>query len=280
MAIQLEIEDGNPAWYLSHDVWTVPGDDPEGSPGGPVVGNNCYLWARVHNNGTTPVSNATVRFYWANPSVGFDRNTANFIGTAFVSLAASEVAEVLCLTPWIPVFVNNGHECILAEAFHPSADPLPASPVFNVPTDRHVAQRNLSVVVAANSMFHMAFEIHNPGRKPRRFEVATQLGKFEELRSLQTVLPDVKPPSKAGKVEFVGFIDKHCPTEAEFKNAKPVVQAIEVAAGSRKGMTLVGKLEGDGALIHVLQKDGEQIIGGLSVLVLSEKAAHACNKGE
>lgn len=280
MAIQLEIEDGNPAWYLSHDIWTVPGDDPEGTPSTPIVGNNCYVWARVHNKGTTPVSNATVLFYWANPSVGFDRNTANFIGTAFVSLAASEVAEVLCLTPWIPVFVNNGHECVLAEAFHQSADPLPASPIFNVPTDRHVAQRNLSVVMAFNSMFHMSFEIHNPSRKRRRFEVVTQVGKFEDLRALLKVLHHVILPKKAGEFEFVGFIDKYCPNDTEFKNAKPLIQAIEVPAGGRKGMTLVGKLKGDGALVHVLQKDSEQIVGGLSVLVLSEKAAQAYIKGE
>lgn len=280
MAIQLEIEDGNPAWYLSHDIWTVPGDDPEGTPGMPIVGSNNYLWARVHNKGTTPVSNATVRFYWANPSVGFDRNTANFIGTAFVSLAPSEVAEVLCLTPWIPVFVNNGHECVLAEAFHPSADPLPVSPVFNVPTDRHVAQRNLSVVMAFKSMFHMAFEIHNPSRKLRRFEIVTQIGKFEELRALQKVLVNMNLPKDTGEFEFLGFIDKHCPDEEDFKKAKPVVEAVEVSGGSRKNMTLVGKLKGDGALVHVLQKDGDQIVGGLSALVLSEKAAQACIKGE
>jgi hypothetical protein len=181
MAVHLEIEDGNPAWYLSHDIWTVPGDDPEGLAGIPIIGSKCYLWARIHNKGTTPVNNATVRFYWANPSVGFDRNTANFIGTAFVSLAASETREVLCLTPWVPVFVNDGHECVLAEAFHSGADPLPASPAFNVPTDRHVAQRNLSVVKAFNSIFHMAFEIHNSSRKARRFEIVTQVGKIEEL---------------------------------------------------------------------------------------------------
>lgn len=279
MAVQLEIEDGNPTWYLSHDIWTVPGDDPEGPPGIPIVGNNCYMWARVHNNGTTPVSNATVRFYWANPSVGFDRNTANLIGTAFVSLAPSEAVEVLCLTPWVPIFVNDGHECILAEAFHTSADPLPGSPAFNVPTDRHVAQRNISVVMALKSMFHMAFEIHNPSRKARRFEIALQMGKFEELRALQKVLTNVKLPQEAGEFEFLGFIDKHCPDEGDFKKAKPVIEAVEVPAGGRRGMTLVGKLKGESALVHVLQKDSDQIVGGLSALVLSEKAAQACNKG-
>src|SRR6478609_3668838 len=137
MSVVLEIEDGNPYWYLSPDIWTVPGNDPEGAPGQPIVGTNCFLWARVHNTGSTAVQDATVRFYWANPSVGFDRSSASAIGFSFVSLEAGETQDVLCLTPWIPAYVNGGHECVLAEVFHDS-DPLPAGLAFNVPTDRHV----------------------------------------------------------------------------------------------------------------------------------------------
>ena len=36
MAVELEIRDGDP-WYLSPDVWTVPGNDPEGPPGLPIA---------------------------------------------------------------------------------------------------------------------------------------------------------------------------------------------------------------------------------------------------
>src|SRR5215218_5047117 len=135
MPVNLEIEDGSP-WYLSPNVWAVPGDDPEGPPGTPIVGQPCFLWAKVRNTGKTGVNNATVHFYWGNPSVGFDRTTANFVGSAAVNVPAGGVSDVLCLTPWDPIFVNEGHECILAEAFHAS-DPLPPGTAFNVPTDRH-----------------------------------------------------------------------------------------------------------------------------------------------
>ena len=74
MAIELEIPDGDP-WYLSPNLWTVPGNDPEGPVGMPIAGRPCYVWARVTNRGRTSVTNATVRFYWANPAVGFDRTT-------------------------------------------------------------------------------------------------------------------------------------------------------------------------------------------------------------
>ena len=33
MTIQLEIRDGNPDWWLSPDIWVVPGADPAAPPG-------------------------------------------------------------------------------------------------------------------------------------------------------------------------------------------------------------------------------------------------------
>ena len=123
MAVQLEIDDGNP-WYLGPDIWAVPGDDPNGLPGIPRAGQTAYVWARVHNRGSDPVSNGTVRYWWADPSTTITENTATPIGTANVSLDAKQTAEVLCLTPWTPSWVNNGHECLIVEAFS-SQDPLP-----------------------------------------------------------------------------------------------------------------------------------------------------------
>lgn len=275
MSVQLEIQDGSTHWWLSLDVWTVPGDDPEGAPGLPIVGEPCYLWARVHNIGTNAVTNATVRFYWANPSVGFDRNSANHIGNANVSLNAGESKEVLCLVPWQPVWVNGGHECVLAEAFHTSQDPLPASPVFNVPTDRHVAQRNLTILETApkKKSFSMSFEIHNTERLPRTFAIKTEVGKPAELRPLLKQLGrDV--PTGTGKTVKTGFIKalNFCDSD---EVPQPSVDRIEVAAGGRSGLTLTGELEGNAALLHVIQEaDGKQI-GGLSVLVTQEKKGRA-----
>src|SRR5215218_4612299 len=144
MAVEVEVKDGNP-WYLSPDIWTVPGNDPEGTLGIPIIGQPCYVWARVHNNGDTSVTQASVHFYWANPNVGFNRNTAERIGVSSVNLGVDEhnkTAEVLCVTPKVPSFLDEGHRCILVEAFHRFHDPLP---VGKVPFDRHVAQRNFVI---------------------------------------------------------------------------------------------------------------------------------------
>lgn len=275
MPVSLEIEDGTPSWYLSHDIWTVPGNDPEGPPGPPIAGTDCYLWARVRNKGTTPVSNASVRFYWANPAVGFDRNTASFVGASFVTLDAGESAEVLCLTPWVPQFVNGGHECVLAEAFHPAADPLPPGAAFEVPTDRHVAQRNLSVILALNSRFHLPFEIHNPGRRDAVFTLTTRTGEARDLERLE----HVPVPKESGGFEMLGFVATSCPEEGDWELARPVVKRLQVPAGGRAGLTLIGRLKGSAAVVHVLQSMDGHIVGGLAALVLSAPPAATSPKG-
>ena len=268
MSVILEIQDGNP-WYLSPDIWVVPGDDPNGPPGLPVAGLPAFIWARVHNNGTTPVSNATVRFYWANPSVGFDRNTANLVGTSFVTLNANDVQEVLCLTPWVPVFLNGGHECVLAEAFC-AQDPLPAGPAFNVPSDRHVAQRNLSVVLAAKGMFHFAFEVHNAGRTEGVFTIRAEIGEFATLKPLAPTLgKEFRLPAGRGEVQKLGLVHNLCPSEDEMQNAK-AEQRVELPGNARGGLAVVGRLTSEAALIHVRQFAGEREVGGLSVLVLQD----------
>lgn len=274
MAVELEIQDGAPHWYLSPNIWTVPGDDPEGPPGIPIVGNTCFMWAKVRNNGSTPVNNAQVRFYWANPSVGFDRNTANFIGSSNVSLASSETRDVLCLTPWVPVYVNNGHECVLAEVFHSIADPLPISPVFNVPTDRHVAQRNLDVVIAFKSMdmmFSASFSVCNSSRQDRVFRIYSKPGQLEELKSLERYFSPMKIPFQAkGTIEHAGFVTRPCPDQHAIKEAKASIERFPLKGNVCNGLSFVGQLRGDAALVHILQEADGKIVGGLSILVLNE----------
>ncbi|MFD2189634.1 hypothetical protein [Pistricoccus aurantiacus] len=271
MSIELEVRDGDP-WWLSPDIWTVPGDNPEGSSGTPIVGQPCYLWCRVRNNGSSSVNNATVRFYWANPATGFDRNSANLVGTANVNLAGGGgAADVLCLTPWVPEFINDGHECVLAEAFHPSLDPLPSTPDFDVPTDRHVAQRNLTVVQALRGLFHFTFEIHNAQRDERTFHMEIRQGELRQLEPLAKRMK-IKMPCSQGKLGPIAFVDERCPGEEKLDEAKQKQEILELSiAGHRRcSKTLIGRIEGDAMLLHIVQRHGDRVVGGVSLLVLNE----------
>ena len=57
---------------------------------------------------------------------------------------------MLCVNPWSPTWVNNGHECVVCE-LSTTADPgvFPLDAPWNL-NDRHVAQRNFQVIAAGS----------------------------------------------------------------------------------------------------------------------------------
>ena len=125
MSAQVEIRDGNPYWYLSPDIWVVPGSDPAGPPGAPVAGEPAYVWARIENHGDQDVLGVRVDLWWADPTFQVTRSTAHPIGSAYGdALAGTGPQDVLCLVPWLPVVVNGGHECLVATATYPATPSL------------------------------------------------------------------------------------------------------------------------------------------------------------
>ena len=269
MAVELEITDGTP-WYLSPNVWVVadPSDTTESLP---VAGTPCYIKARVKNNGSTSATNATVNFYWGNPAAGVNRSTATFVGQAFVSLSPGEEQDVLCLTPWVPIFLNDGHECILAEAFHAS-DPLPASLDFNVPTDRHVAQRNLSVIMAAERMFFMNFEMHNNQREPRKLTARVAQVPIEKIiKSFPLIEKTYKlSGKKEGKLLKSVFTNNRCGGK-DFEQPANQEEAFELTPYGKKQMTLTGEIDGDYVFLLISQYAGKTETGGLGILIINPK---------
>jgi hypothetical protein len=275
MAVELWIDDGNP-WYLSPDIWVVPSDDPNDPPAMPFEGVSAYVWARVHNRGSTAVSNATVRYYWADPSTLITRASATLIGTSSASLAAGETKDVLCVTPWVPQFVNSGHECLVAEAFAP-ADPLPPntpSDPFDVPGDRHIAQRNISVGKAAPMMmFIHPFVMGAGGRAGDRVVVRTRRAPLETLKPLAALLGVDRLPEEAPELEEVGVRPYRCGEPVD-EVGRPELD-VELRPGERRGMALAVRVpekapSGTGALFLVEQLAGEDVVGGIGVLVLVE----------
>jgi hypothetical protein len=111
------------------------------------------LWAHVWNLGQAPVYNARVEFYWFNPGLSFDDSAAHLIGVAYVDLGSRQSGRahtiVKCPKTWVPTFVNNGHECLIVRCFDPLTDPLGSTRWFAA-ADRHVAQRNLTVINASS----------------------------------------------------------------------------------------------------------------------------------
>ena len=271
MAVELEIRDGSPYW-ASPDIAVLANTDEDAEDGMPVAGMPCYLRARVRNNGTTAVTNATVRFYWANPAIGLTRDTATRVGQAFVSLGPGEVKEALCLTPWVPEFLNEGHECVLAEAFH-ETDPITLSTDFEVPTDRHVAQRNLSVAIASMSgMFHFNFEMHNASRKDQALQAMVQPLPFEKLHKQfpQLVREHKLDGMKEGKLVKSAFNESSCLAPG-FDDRGQQSDTFKLQGHGKAKMALTGQIDGDFAAINIFQLRGKTLTGGLCVLIINSK---------
>jgi hypothetical protein len=290
MAIELHIDDGSTYWYMSPDIWVVPSDDPNDPPGIPYANVSAYVWARVHNRGTTAVENATVRYYWANPSTIINDQNANLIGTSSVSLAAGQTREVLCVTQWLPQWVNDGHECLVAEAFaatnpaNPFAgpDPLPPRAVtdaYQVVAWRQMAQKNLDILRVGDPMMKMLihpFMVANPDRERQEIRVIVRRVEIAELKEVLVTFGFEQLPGEVDGFREAGLQPYRCgdqvrePGEPEF--------TLELPGGHQQGMALVIPVSqqigpDEGAMFVIEQMDrNDDVIGGVGALVLGPES--------
>jgi hypothetical protein len=185
-----------PFWE-SPDVFVAPNLDATIAPATPttlggvaMAGVPNTLWAHVWNLGRSPVYNARVEFYWFNPCLGFNRAAANLIGVTYVDLddrtSGNAHRIVKCPVSWIPQFVNDGHECLMVRVFEPLTDPLTPSQ-WDARNDRHIGQRNISVVNASSPA---AIELHlslGCGIPPGPAQLHIQEVKPEEIKWLSVL---------------------------------------------------------------------------------------------
>ena len=78
---------------------------------------------------------------------------------ALWTLTWGQTADVLCLTPWTPTWVNGGHECLIAEVVSSADPPPPRTPAdpFDPPGERQMAQRNLNLVASSSRLLVFPF---------------------------------------------------------------------------------------------------------------------------
>ena len=150
---------GVPFW-ISPDIVVTP---PGGSPGGPAqAGAVNDLRVSITNRGGITAYNAQLEVFLADPSTAFTPATADVLASMYVTLPGYDVTNVSL--PWSPTAGQAGHRCLLARVSSVLTGDAVANPaVFDVPGDRHVAQRNIAVVAMAEAQetgFH--FLVTNP----------------------------------------------------------------------------------------------------------------------
>jgi hypothetical protein len=273
MSVEIGIRDGNPHWYLSPDIWVVPGSDPTASPGSPVAGQPAYLWARVTNTGHSDASGVRVDFYWANPALQVTRSNATLVGSAFADVPAGGTQDALCLVPWVPVIVNDGHECLVAVANHPG-DPLP-SPLpdaFDPPTYRQVAQKNLTVLAAGMGM--IAITVSGLQRVDKSVLLSTELGGELDANTLAGLGLRGFRSAKKMAVEVGLDRERRCVGEKDRLGKDRMELHVPRGTSAAVHLTVRAKTlaRNEYQLVRVLEQTDGSVTGGLGLIVVSDKA--------
>lgn len=274
MAVELLIRDGSPDWWESPDIWVVPGTDPGGAPGTPVVGMPAYLWATVRNEGDLDALQVQVDFWVADPSLQIRKSTANHIGTAFADIAAGGSQDVLCLVPWHVTLVNGGHECVVVEAGSP-VDPLsppPADPdVLDPPDYRQVAQRNLSVLTVS-------------GMIRSEFIITVSAGaRADKAAVIEVVEGDALPAELLGSLGLktrryagaerisAGLSERSLCGQERAEGGRALRLAVPRGTSAAAYLSVAAReplAPEEYAVIKVVERDQERVTGGLSVVIV------------
>lgn len=194
-----------------------------------VAGEENFVHARVFNLGKASARPTQVDFYWADPSLGLPPGAFNFIGTRWVDIAHGHSKDVRCDVPWVPTFLNNGHECLLVQCSNPKMavgaggppgnfDPITGP--FRPTLDRHVGQRNIHVNQAAPAaMNEMRLHICNvfPFAMATTIRACTKrvavAGGSEKRHSFETIVSQVAAfdPRAAGESPEGGLVLRAVP---------------------------------------------------------------------
>jgi hypothetical protein len=296
----LTLDKGSPNWWTSQDIWVQPHGSPDSGPPGvvaPIAGESYDVWVRVHNlysEASDPDWNLFVE--WAIPTAGYTPITAANILNGEVlmgvanglpigsSVPATSHLDVKAATTWVPAFENGGHECLLAVVYDSSeigTVPVePGGPLGSLNGDAtaneswSISQHNLGVVELGSGKSHRfqyPIRVTGVGEEEHEFVVVAQQAALSEIAAFLPGLPGgrtiLQHPSK---LEHLGIARSADPGPRELEAARPRIERVRIRPGEHHIFTLSGSLREGNALINVTQHLGARVVGGLSVLVLTE----------
>lgn len=282
--VQVEIRDGVPWWYLSADIWVVPGSDPLGLVGTPIAGKPAFVWAHLTNHAAFAIQNVRVDFYWAVPTPQILR-PANPIGSAFADLAAvgdpGSEADVLCLTPWPVTMVNGGHECLIAEAVYPGSS-VPGALAYFDAGYPEIAQKNLTVLAASMAILPLTITVVAGSRQQKIARLMIETGQLLDPCSLMSLgLSKDLRPAKGSVAAGLSARPSCAKGDGAVGEEKLLLEvAPGTAAAGYLTISAADLAEGEYALVNVLEfnGDGERPVGGCAFVVVADATLDAHHK--
>jgi len=277
-SVDLWISDGptdtgnNSYDYASTDIWstlTVSGT----THVDPVSGLINYVHVRVHNLGTTSVSNVDVDLYWADTSTALAWPASfNQIGSTYTlsSIAAGGSAEIVWSWTVDPAWGLGHHFCFVATA-DATADPMTGGPVgitYVAPYDNNIAQRNVTIVASqAGQMAQAAFQIANIVEQGAPFDLVLDTSTLPSGAMVTLVLPEDlrgRILQKSGGLE--GFEANAATGELMVLNERSIIRDIVLDPEERK--TVVFRIRmaedvqpGQEFVVRVFQTVKSEVVG-------------------
>jgi hypothetical protein len=282
-------------FWESPDIFVIPNQSTTSAPDVPIslggmaqAGVPNTLFAHVWNLGRGPAYDIRVEFYWFNPTLGIEESDANLIGFTYVTLGSRNSPKshrvVRCPQDWIPSFVNNGHECLVVRAFSPISDPVGQN-AWNAAQNRHVGQRNITVLRGSQNITNVHFLKVAPGHSTHEAKIVTvnvDPGKVPWMqlvtgkRNVEIKAPAIMPlvgimaPTVASEPESPRInlrglsreaLGQLITTQYQFKRAD---DPLEIAL-----VTKPGQLGADEAhVVRVQQVHENEIVGGYTTIIM------------
>ena len=278
-------------FWESPDVWTL------GSMGvnQPVVGEPTQVFCRITNFGLQDATGVTIKYYWADPSVAIVEDPTKLIGMITgATVTANNSVVFQSPADWTPIEVNNGHECLVAEAYVQVFDDLtdPMHPF----SDRHVGQKNENLIqIQPSQKFQFHLEALNftsleqqvviearrgviPRNLPQRFG-RPAMWKTTLLDPMHALSVGIEISSKAIRStppltsRRGRYIESHGSTIAPGCLAPPDAGKSYLSrAGDVHRVTVHGTLPPDAIpgevhVIRISQRIGEVVVGGYTLYV-------------
>jgi hypothetical protein len=252
----------------------------------PTAGTVYDVYVRVWNPYPLPVTDWNLFVCWAIPTagpipippVGQLLNGAPLGSPISVPSGGPGFYKIFKTSmTWTPSFENAGHECLVAVTYDqtigfpwPSSLPGDAGPT----ADYSIGQHNLGVLPVPMHMkrFEYAFQVSNGADEEREFVVEARQAPLSEIAAF---LPGVHGRrtkiDKPGKVERLAIVASAKPDPDELEAATAFQLPVKIAPRNCRAFTLSGNLHEGNALINVTQTLDKRVVGGVSVLVMSEE---------
>jgi hypothetical protein len=151
--------------YNSTDIWVT--QNPADTDHHDVVsGMNNLVNVAVHNRGTTPIANGSLKVYWGDVSTATSwPGSFNQIGTTYSFASLASGATITHTWTWfVDPSIGLGHNfCLIAVADSPD-DPMTGGPpgvTYVAPFDNNIAQKNITIVSSHNGHGTFDFVLKN-----------------------------------------------------------------------------------------------------------------------